>query len=196
MEPLRCAETSLGPYADPLSWTCNTHIQDTWAAPDSDGDGIRDWLDHCSRRSANSPQWSGRAQDGLRRADGDLCRTRPRARGGGHHGLSRTIGLGLLHDNVHHRQRTPSTTYTIATAAAIEQLESKGFDTKQAKALVKVIAERQEELATKGDLDSLKTEINGEIKNLKSELKLWIVSAIAIGIGLIKALDYALPGVP
>ncbi|MYD43377.1 MAG: hypothetical protein F4W90_05745 [Gammaproteobacteria bacterium] len=62
--------------------------------------------------------------------------------------------------------------------------------------MVKVIAERQEELATKGDLDSLKTEINGEIKNLKSELKLWIVSAIAIGIGLIKALDYALPGVP
>lgn len=88
------------------------------------------------------------------------------------------------------------TTYTIDTAAAIEQLESNGFDSKQAKALVEIIAERQEELATKGDLDSLKTEINGEIKNLKSELKLWIVSAIAIGIGLIKALDYLLPGAP
>ena len=88
------------------------------------------------------------------------------------------------------------TTYTIDTAAGIEQLESNGFDTKQAKALVEIIAERQEELATKSDLDSLKTEINGEINNLKSEinnlkseLKLWIVSAIAIGIGLIKALD-------
>lgn len=51
-------------------------------------------------------------------------------------------------------------------------------------------------VATKGYLDSLKTEINGEIKSLKSELKLWIVSAIAIGIGLIKVLDYLLPGVP
>lgn len=41
-------------------------------------------------------------------------------------------------------------------------------------------------VATKADLENLE-------KSLKSELKLCIVSAVGIGVGLIKALDYLPP---
>ena len=44
---------------------------------------------------------------------------------------------------------------------------------------------------TKGDLNNFANALRAEMKALKSELKLWMVSAIAIG--LLKALDYLLP---
>lgn len=48
-----------------------------------------------------------------------------------------------------------------------------------------------EDLATRNDIEQFRI----EMKLTEQRLKLWIVSAIVIGIGLIKALDYVLPAI-
>ena len=108
------------------------------------------------------------------------------------------------------------------TLTAAEKLQNGGLSDDQSKAIAHVIGDAiTGNVATKSDIDSVRSDIDSvrsdvenlrettkadlnnlgntlraEMKTLKSELKLWIVSAIAIGIGLIKALDYLLPGAP
>ena len=80
------------------------------------------------------------------------------------------------------------------TLTATEDLQTGGFDESQSKSLAKVIKTAVVgNVATKGDLDSLRQELKSELKLLEHRMKLWIVSAIGIGIGIIKALDYLLP---
>ena len=50
------------------------------------------------------------------------------------------------------------------------------------------------EQTLKLEMKTLKKEFEGQVNSYKNETKLWVISAIAIAIGLIKALDYLLPG--
>ena len=109
------------------------------------------------------------------------------------------------------------------TLTAAEKLQNGGFSEDQSKAIAHVLGDAiTGNVATKSDIASLRSDIENlrettkgdienlrettkadlnnlgntlraEMKTLKSELKLWMVSAIAIGIGLLKALDYLLP---
>ena len=98
------------------------------------------------------------------------------------------------------------------TLTAAEKLQNGGFSEDQSKAIAHVLGDAiTGTVATKSDIASLRSDIENlrettkadlnnlgntlraEMKTQKSELKLWIVSAIAIGIGLLKALDYLLP---
>ena len=49
--------------------------------------------------------------------------------------------------------------------------------------------------SVRSDIENLSTTTKSNLESLENRIKLWIVSAIAIAIGLIKALDYLLPGV-
>lgn len=83
------------------------------------------------------------------------------------------------------------TTFGLDTAAAIYELKKAKCDEPLATAIVNLIAEQHDELATKNNIEQLRA----EVKLTEQRLKLWIVSAIVIGIGLIKALDYILPAI-
>lgn len=88
-----------------------------------------------------------------------------------------------------------------------ELTESDCFPTDQAERLVTLInGAIVGNVATKTDIENLEKTLRLElesqderfgnkIKTLKSDLKLWIVSAIGLGIGLPKALDYLLPAI-
>ncbi len=69
------------------------------------------------------------------------------------------------------------TTYTIDTAAAIKKLIGSGMPEQQAEAVVQTFAESQDEVATKGDIESL-----------KNHLLFRIVLAQIAGAGLVFAL--------
>ena len=90
------------------------------------------------------------------------------------------------------------------TLAASEELQTAGLDEKQSKAVARVIngaitgnvAMKSDIDSVRSDIENLSTTTKSNLESLENRLKLWIVSAIAIAIGLIKALDYLLPGVP
>ena len=69
--------------------------------------------------------------------------------------------------------------YAINTAEVLEQLISSGMDETQAKVIVNALAQSNEEIATKGNLDSL-----------ESRLKLQIYLMGGIVVALLKALEY------
>ncbi len=85
-------------------------------------------------------------------------------------------------------------TYTIDTAAAIHELTQSGMPEQQATAVVRTFAESQEELATRGDI----REVKSEIEALETRIKLWLFKALSIlaaaVVTLSKLLDYILPG--
>lgn len=78
-------------------------------------------------------------------------------------------------------------TYTIDTAAALRKLKEAQCDETLAEAIVEIVAERQDEISTKGDLEAL-----------ENRLKLWMFKALSIVAAAVvtvsKLLDYILPG--
>lgn len=49
--------------------------------------------------------------------------------------------------------------------------------------------------ATKSDLESMQRDLKNEMKLQEHRIKFWIVSAIGVGVGLVKTLDYLLPSI-
>ena len=97
-------------------------------------------------------------------------------------------------------------TYSINTAEAIDHLVESGKPATQAKAVVQTFAASQDQLATKSDLelvkvelagriDALESRMDGRIDALESHVKIWVVSAVVLAVGLFKSLDYILPAI-
>ena len=91
-------------------------------------------------------------------------------------------------------------TYTVDTVAAIRKLKDAGCAEPLAEAIVGLVAEREEVLATKADIHALKTDIHALYAELKAEMRelraqLTIRLWIAIGTFLVlpKAWDYFFP---
>ncbi len=64
--------------------------------------------------------------------------------------------------------------YMIDTAAAIDGLKAEGIPPNQARAIVRAIAQRNEEIATKSDIVAVKGDIaavKGDIVALKSDIR-------------------------
>ena len=61
--------------------------------------------------------------------------------------------------------------FRIDTAAAIRELENAGVGSRQAAAIVSLHAEADAALATKVDVDGLRTELKADIDGLRTELK-------------------------
>ena len=80
------------------------------------------------------------------------------------------------------------TIYTIDTAAAIRKLKEAQCDETLAEAIVGIVAERQDEIATTVKLEAL-----------ENRMKLWMFKALAIVAGvvvsMVKLLDYMLPAI-
>ena len=104
-------------------------------------------------------------------------------------------------------------TYSINTAEDIDHLVESGMPAAPAKAVLQTIAESQDQLVTKSDLELFKAELArrfdsherkmiGCFDSLRREMdarldrtKIWIVSAILLAVGVFKALDYILPAI-
>ena len=87
--------------------------------------------------------------------------------------------------------------YMIDTAEAIEELVGAGIPTKHARAIVHTVATRNDEVATKSDLQTLGTELKGDIQALRSGMqalesrlntKIYLMAATVVG--ALKALEY------
>ena len=57
------------------------------------------------------------------------------------------------------------------TLRAAKQLQQSGFEETQAEAIVSIVSDRQEELATKSDLKILRQEVKADIESLRQETK-------------------------
>ena len=90
--------------------------------------------------------------------------------------------------------------YMIDTAAAIEGLTAEGIPANQARAIVRTVARRNEEIATKSDIQALKSDIRGleadirslgaDIRALESKLNMKIYLMAASVVAALKALEY------
>lgn len=94
--------------------------------------------------------------------------------------------------------------YMIDTAAAIEGLTAEGIPANQARAIVRIVAQRNEEIATKSDILALKSDIRrleNDIRALKSRfdakmsalesrlnMKIYLMAASVVA--ALKALEY------
>ena len=61
------------------------------------------------------------------------------------------------------------TPYNFDTGNAIESLRSGGFDDEQSSALIAIIVESQQELATKADLELMAERLNASFGNLETQ---------------------------
>ena len=81
---------------------------------------------------------------------------------------------------------------TIDTHAAIQDLEAAGADPKLAEVIVKVVSQAGEQLATKADLATLRSELAGDtqttIAGLERRLIGYLVAAVVIVLGAIRYL--------
>ena len=57
------------------------------------------------------------------------------------------------------------------TLRAAKQLQQSGFEETQAEAIVSIVSDREEELATKSDLKILRQEVKADIESLRQEVK-------------------------
>ena len=90
--------------------------------------------------------------------------------------------------------------YMIDTAAAIEGLTAEGIPANQARAIVRTVAQRNEEIATKSDIRALKSDIRGleadirglqaDFRALESRLNMKIYLMAASVVAALKALEY------
>ena len=69
------------------------------------------------------------------------------------------------------------TTYTIDTAAAIRKLKDAQCDEPLAEAIVDIVASRQDELATKVDLELVEERLSGRVEVIKNYLLFRLVLA-------------------
>lgn len=81
---------------------------------------------------------------------------------------------------------------TIDTHAAIQDLEAAGADPKLAEAIFKIVSQAGEQLATKADLATLRSELAGDIQTtiagLERRLIGYLVAAVVIVLGAIRYL--------
>ena len=87
--------------------------------------------------------------------------------------------------------------YMIDTAAAIDGLTAEGIPENQARAIVRTVAQRNEEIATKSDILALKSDIraletrfDGRMTALESRLNVKIYLMAASVVAALKALEY------
>lgn len=94
--------------------------------------------------------------------------------------------------------------YMIDTAAAIDGLTAEGIPVNQARAIVRTIAQRNEEVATKSDvqalkgdirrldarIDALRSEFTSEMKALESRLNMKIYLMAGVVVAALKGLEY------
>jgi len=83
--------------------------------------------------------------------------------------------------------------YMIDTAAAIDGLTAEGIPANQARAIVRTVAQRNEEVATKSDIVALKGDIRGleaDIRSLESRLNVKIYLMAASVVAALKALEF------
>ena len=83
--------------------------------------------------------------------------------------------------------------YMIDTAAAIEGLTAEGIPANQARAIVRTVAQRNEEIATKSDILALKSDMRGlqaDFRALESRLNTKIFLMAASVVATLKALEY------
>lgn len=94
--------------------------------------------------------------------------------------------------------------YMIDTAAAIEGLTAEGIPANQARAIVRTVAQRNEEIATKSDILALKSDIrrlendiralktrfDAKMSALESRLNMKIYLMAASVVAALKALEY------
>ena len=83
--------------------------------------------------------------------------------------------------------------YMIDTAAAIEGLTAEGIPANQARAIVRTVAQRNEEIATKSDILALKSDMRGlqaDFRALESRLNTKIYLMAASVVAALKALEY------
>lgn len=78
------------------------------------------------------------------------------------------------------------TTYTIDTAAAIRKLKEAQCDETLAEAIVGIVAEREEELATKTDIQTVKSDLRELKAQLTTRMLMVQGGSIAILYGLIR----------
>ena len=76
--------------------------------------------------------------------------------------------------------------YMIDTAAAIEGLTAEGIPANQARAVVRTVAQRDEEIATKSDIQALKSDMRALESRLNTKIYLMAASVVAA----LKALEY------
>lgn len=90
------------------------------------------------------------------------------------------------------------TTYTIDTAAAINNLIENGVEEKQAKAIVNMVAESHDQVATKGDIEKLSANLDAKFAQIDTKFanqRFWFFTAMVSAVAVIKILDYLLPAV-
>ena len=94
-------------------------------------------------------------------------------------------------------------TYLVNTADAIESLVDTGMPQDQAKAVVQIFAETQEELVTKSDLSLVEERLSSKIQvldtklqtidvkidSMKSKVITWVLGGMIGAAGLIKLID-------
>ncbi|MBF0283574.1 MAG: DUF1640 domain-containing protein [Magnetococcales bacterium] len=88
------------------------------------------------------------------------------------------------------------TTITFDTLALAKELEAVGFPQPQAEAQVRVFAKalgqieenRRQDLATKGDIDALRSEMHREISDAKADIIKWIAGLLIAQTGVAVAL--------
>ena len=83
--------------------------------------------------------------------------------------------------------------YMIDTAAAIDGLTAEGIPANQARAIVRTVAQRNEEVATKSDIVALTGDIRGleaDMRALESRLNMKIYLMAASVVAALKALEY------
>ena len=94
--------------------------------------------------------------------------------------------------------------YMIDTAAAIDGLTAEGIPANQARAIVRTVAQRNEEIATKSDIRGLEADIRGlegdiqglesrfdaKVSALESRLNMKIYLMAASVVAALKALEY------
>ncbi|MYD01463.1 MAG: hypothetical protein F4109_00445 [Gammaproteobacteria bacterium] len=90
--------------------------------------------------------------------------------------------------------------YMIDTAAAIDGLTAEGIPANQARAIVRTVAQRNEEVATMSDILAVKSDIRGlgadirairaDMRALESRLNMKIYLMAASVVAALKALEY------
>ena len=80
--------------------------------------------------------------------------------------------------------------YMIDTAAAIDGLTAEGIPANQARAIVRTVAQRDEEIATKSDIRALESSFDAKMSALESRLNMKIYLMAASVVAALKALEY------
>lgn len=80
------------------------------------------------------------------------------------------------------------TTVTFDTLALVDKLKTAGFDQKQAEAVIRVIADAQDALATKDDLKHEIEFLRRDLKELEQRIIIKLGALITLAIGVVAAL--------